>query len=412
MRPQALASFGNSKPGSKHQCRQQYMTLRQRNSQIVRRSREQGFILPLTLWVIAAIGLAVVAVNTWVSQAVENARVLKEQADRELAIANIRNELVFAIGARPVTYRGLEVGRQLDKVDRNDATAMMAAEYRSDRFIKFDGRPYLLESEPDYVLRIYDSRGLLNLNAIAAPNVRRMLGLFNVSEADRNQLVDALEDYVDRDDLTRVSGAEDRDYTRLGLSPAANAWLVTPYEAQYVMGWDRLSELWKRDLQTPLMTTCMGTGLNPNTAGREVLISSINGLMEENVATILERREKRPFRNAREFAAASQSLVREEPFFFTFAPGQCLIVEITHQPSHTRTRFSLTIESFNVKTKPWQVDYAFRIPSEPTPLDREPAPEEVFPAPVTLDAIQHADTEIGGTRPPGALDPQPLDDSP
>lgn len=377
-------------------------------------SAQQGFVLPLTLWVIAAIGLVVVAVNDWVAQTVENARILKQRADTELALSDIRSELIFAIGTRPMSYRGLEVGRLLEKIDPTNAGALMAANFRTDRYVRMDGTPYRMQSNPDFTIRLYDGRGLVNLNSISAPYVRRLLGLFDIDEQTRNSLVDALADYTDRDDLTRVAGAEERDYARLERRPPANAWLNTPAEAQYVLGWDRMTALWERDLASPLLSTCRVTGFNPNTASREALIANFPDLSEDDVRTVLERRAKRPFRNIREFAATARTIVRDEPFYYTFAPGACVIVEVTHQPTGDRTRFSLTIDNFSAKTRPWQIDYVVPIPrrlEEPSAADREPAPARVFPAPDVMDADGRAKPEDLGTRPPGALDPDEADDA-
>ena len=41
-------------------------------------AKTAGFVLPLTLWMIALFGLGVAAINNWVSNAVENARALQQ----------------------------------------------------------------------------------------------------------------------------------------------------------------------------------------------------------------------------------------------------------------------------------------------------------------------------------------------
>jgi|GEM_PF-2774470 len=373
---------------------------------------EGGFILALTLWIIAAVGLVVVAVNQWVSATVDNARVLSEQAEMELAAADIQNELIFAMGTRPMTYRGMEVGRLLEEIDRTDATALMTADYQSSRYIRMDGRPYQVESKPGYVIRIYDGRGLVNLNAVSAPYLRRLLGLFEIPEPDQNSLIDSLEDYTDRDDLTRISGAEEREYARLGRKAPANAWLMTPLEAQYVLGWDQYPALWQREMDTPLLSTCTVSGFNPNTASREALLSNFSGLMEDDIQAVLERRAVRPFRNMREFASTANTLLRDEPFFYTFAPGACVVVEVLRVDTQARERFSLTIDNFSAKTKPWRIDYAFSLPTKNQTADREPFPEEVFPAPDTLDALERDGLNVDAAGAPASMGLEPTDDPP
>ena len=381
-----------------------YMRFYLRPQQTDRRRRDRGFILPVTLWIVAAIGLVIVAINQWLSQTVENARIFRERADAHLAFVSIRDELIFAMATRPMTYRGMETGRLIDRVDQKDANALMAADYKTDRFLRLDGSPYIIESNPDYVIRIYDGRGMINVNGLSQPYLRRLLGLFELPEEVRNSLVDNLEDYIDRDDLTRISGAETKDYERLELDPPANSWLASPHEAQYILGWDRIKDLWRRDLDAPLLTTCRVSGFNPNTASREALIASLPGLVEENLADLLERRKERPFRNTRELSVASGTVLREEPFFFTFAPAPCVIVDLIHQTDGNRIRFSLTIDTVNTKTKPWQLDYVSHIPPK-TPSDPgEPFSEEVFPAPDSVDADQRPDWKAVSTKSSRSLD--------
>ncbi|MBL8644554.1 MAG: general secretion pathway protein GspK [Rhodospirillaceae bacterium] len=366
----------------------------------------RGFILPLTLWAMAAAGLVVVAVNEWVNRSVENARALRESMEMDLALQDIENEILFAWGTRPVSYRGIEVGRFMDKIDRTDPMSVMTADFRTDQFIRLDGRPYVMESNPDYIVRIYDTRGMVNLNVPTLPSLRRLLGLFQLDESTRNSLVDALQDYTDRDDLTRLAGAEAREYERLGRRPPANSTLMTPMEAQYVLGWDKVPELWQRDLEAPFLTTCTDTGLNPNTASREALLSNFPDMTEDDVAEVLKKREERPFRNARELSAAGNTPLREDPFFFSFAPGRCFIIEVTRRDNAFRTRFSLTIEGFNAKTRPWHIDYVLRSPPRSQAENLEPLEQEVFPAPDTMDANQRRRPEDGDAGPQGFMDPQ------
>jgi general secretion pathway protein K len=373
---------------------------------------ERGFVLVLTIWIVAAIGLVVVAVNAWVTQAVNNAGAMQQLTADQIAHANIRNELIYAIGTRPLSYRGLETGRLMEKIDPTDANAMMTADFKTDRYMQLNGLAYRSESHPEYVIQLFDGRGLVNLNNTSAPYLRRMLALFDVPENVANSLVDALEDYTDRDDLTRISGAEAREYKRLGREEPANAWLVTPLEAQSILNWDTLGKLWAKDADTPLFSACVGAGFNPNTAPREVLISNFAGLDEAGVAEILKRQNERPFRNIRELSAAANIAVRDDPFFFTFSPGSCLVIELTHEPTGNRTRFSLTIDTFSAKTKPWRVDYAFPIPSRPQESIGKLDPDKLFPTPESLVAYERQDgaDDLSGSS--GDLGFEPVSNAP
>ena len=173
-----------------------------------RATRSRGFILALTLWIIALFGLGVAAINTWVSMAVDNARALKLRADSEIALSNATNEIVYAMGTRPMTRRGLEVGAGLKRSTDRDMLDAMTVNFETEGYISFDDRPYAMQSDPDYIVRLQDGRGLINLNVATNQMLDRLLTIFGAPETLRNQLPDTLADWTDEDDLTRLAGAE------------------------------------------------------------------------------------------------------------------------------------------------------------------------------------------------------------
>lgn len=355
----------------------------------IRRNAE-GFILPLTLWMIAIMGLVAAALNVWVGNAVANSRTLARRTQLELAQSNITNEVVYMLGTRPTSYRGLEVGPQITFADNNDFNAVMAGPSDSGRYLKFDARSYVSESNPDIVLTLQDGGGLLNLNIATPTNLRRTLTSFDIPEPEINRLIDTLLDYIDDDDLTRLAGAEKTQYARLGLAPPANGLLLTPFEAQRIIGWDKLDAIWKADMAAPLLTTCRGAGFNPNTAPAAALVANVRGLTRDKADQAVEARTKRPFRNIREFGAAADILITDEPFFYTFVPGTCFIVDLVDKPSGLHTRYSLTLEPTSL-TRPWRVDYATRIPSQYRSALDHLDPEATFPTPESIDLSSGTD---------------------
>ena len=355
-----------------------------------------GFILPLTLWLIAIMGLVAASLNVWVARTVADSQALARRTQLALAQSNIRNELVFLMGTRPVSTRGLEVGPQITFADMNDFGAVMAGASDSGQTLKFDGRPYVVQSDPDMVVAIQDGTGLFNLNIATPTNLRRILATFNVPEATSNAMVDALLDYVDDDDLTRLAGAEKTQYERAGLPPPANGSLMTPFELQRIMGWNTLSALWDADMETPLFTTCQSSGFNPNTAPAQALIANVRGLTLDKAEQAITARTERPFRNIREFGAAADILVTDEPFFYLFLPGSCVIVDVIEKNSGQRARFSLTLETTS-QTRPWRVDYAIRIPPQYRSALDNLDPKAIFPTPESIDLP--AGTDDGKAKP-------------
>jgi hypothetical protein len=344
-------------------------------------------------------GLGVAAVNVWVTAAADNARALQSKVNEEITMANLKNELVFEMGTRATGFRGVEIGEDLatDESDKSDLTDFMAAPKETAQFIALDGRPYVLESNPDYVVQLYDARGLLNLNIVSVPILQRFLNFFDVPETARNQLPDTLADWIDTDDLARLAGAEKTDYQRMGKHPPTNAALMTPLEVQSVMGWDQYPALWEADMNTPLFTTCPSSGFNPNTAPEMTLLAYIAGMTKENTAQVLAERAKEPFRSARDFMAAADVILPNEAFFLTLIPGGCVIVDLTNRETNERIRFSLSLLRIP-NGQPWQVDYAFHIPTQYRRKIDGVDPKVVFPTPETISAGDQGDNGTPGVR--------------
>ena len=339
-----------------------------------------GFVLPLTIWVIAAAGLATAVLAEWVSAAVNNAQVLRSKAESEVAFANIRNELVFAFARRPYSYRGLQVGNFENPTTGTLFEDLMNMDVTSDRMIHLDGRPYVVSSNDRFIVKIQDGRGLINLNTINATFLDTLFESLDVPVVDRDTLRDSLLDYRDEDDLSRLSGAERDDYIRQGLYPPSNYHLLTPWEAQRVMGWTQLDELWRAQFDSPLVTTCRSSGFNPNTAPREALVTYLRGVTLDRADVILEYRETAYFRNSRELSSVAGVLLTNQPFFFSFIPGRCLVVDLIERETNERLRFSLTLLPRN-RAQPWQIDYVLRIPQEFGRQSTEVNPGVAFPSP-------------------------------
>lgn len=357
----------------------------------------KGFILALTLWIIALFGLGVAAINSWITVATENARTLRMRVNDELALSDAKNEVVYAIATRPLTHRGLEVGDDLERPSVDDVMFNALVGQETSRYIAFDRRPYVLESNPEYAIQIQDGRGLVNLNRITPTLLRRLLAFYDAPETLRNQLPDTLQDWIDEDEYTRIAGAELGDYERLRRLPPSNARLITPMEAQNILGWDQLPQMWEDDLKSPIFSTCTSSGFNPNTAPEPSLLAHMPGLTEEGAKFVVRQRQTTSFRHARDFMEAANIMVPNEAFFFGTSPGDCMIVDFVNRSSGERTRVALTITSRSLN-QPWQVDYAYRIPSQHSGALDGLDPQLTFPAPETLYSIDERSITTTGVR--------------
>lgn len=343
-------------------------------------SHTRGFILPVVLWLIAAIGLVAAVLSEWVSQAVTNAIAVQERMESDIAFANIRNEIVFAVGRRPYSYRGLEVGTFEEESQGDSLEILMNSNYASDKMVVMDGRPHVVENNKSYAVQIYDGRGLINLNSVASPDLQRLFESQNIPRSESFSLIDGLIDYRDEDSLQRASGAEQQDYTRLGLPPPADAKLLTPWEARRIIGWARQSTLWDAQYKRPVFSTCQASGFNPNTAPPEALVTYVPGISLDNAEAMVEFREKLPFRNIRNVGEAAGIILIDQPFTFSFKPSTCLLIDLVNLEKNERIRFSISLIPFS-RTQPWQIDYVLRVPKAYNSNLDQLDPSFTFPSP-------------------------------
>ncbi len=236
-----------------------------------RRNQQGGFILVLTLWVLVVVAIAAGYFAERVTRATELATQSRQNSRALIDMASTRAEILYRLSTTTLTEYG--VGR--------GSTA-----------IYLDDRPY--QGEGDTIVRIQDTRGLLNLNFVDDGRLNRFLGLLGIEAEQRSRLIDTLRDYTDSDNLTRLNGAEEADYRALNLPPPTNRELVTPWQAKRIIGWRDAPQLWENDRLFKLTTTSQSMGINPNTAPAEVL-STIPGVTEDVATAVIAQRQIAPF---------------------------------------------------------------------------------------------------------------------
>ena len=159
--------------------------------------------------------------------------------------------------------------------------------------------------------RIVDAQARLNLNdtaddgnagRVARARLARLFQRAGLPPA----AVEALADWIDRDDQPREGGAESAFYASAGRA-AANAPLVRSAEAAQVRGIDeaRLAPIAEWITALPASTT-----LNVNTAPAELLATVLDGASGDALASIIGERARRPFASVADFRGRLPSGVR------------------------------------------------------------------------------------------------------
>ena len=321
--------------------------------------RQSGFVLVVTLWIIAIIAIGAAYFAERVAGSVATARQSQETTEAMVEMSNTRAEILFRLCTTPLSVYGLGVTPQ--------------------SVIALDNRAYLGIGRD--TLRLQDSRGLINLNILRPEMVLRLIGQMGVPAENRDALLDTLNDYTDTDNMRRLNGAEAAEYRALGLPLPPNDWLVTPWQLQNIIGWRDHAALWKDQRLPEIVTAAQVIGFNPNSAPREVL-AAMPGSSLEIADRVIQRRAISPFVNLPQLlqVAGPVGLDPDSMLFFP-ADNIRLTQESDKIPWVLRHQITLTPQGDNA---PWRVDYYIKTGPIPSPQNaNKPVP---LPARVALPA--------------------------
>lgn len=226
---------------------------------MVYRKRQQGIALVLVLWVVSLLTVIAAAFSS-------NMR----------TEANLARNLVDSARARHIAEAGI-----------NHAIAQLLAPDTNDSW-KSAGKQYSVSFGDSKVeISILDEAGKLDINTAHPELIDGLLKVLGQSRGERLQLVDAIQDWRDPDDLVRLNGAEKGAYHRAGLGyPPKNSSFEAVEELILVSG--MTPGLYQS--MAPLLTVHSGhAGINPATADPLVL-AAVPGIDNTSIEEYLAAR--------------------------------------------------------------------------------------------------------------------------
>ncbi|MDD2914411.1 MAG: type II secretion system protein GspK [Gallionella sp.] len=311
--------------------------MRQVVFQTAQPGKQHGFILVLTLWIMVIVSIAAGYFSERVARSIELAQQSRQNTRAIIDMAGTKAEILYRLGTVSLTEYGAGRG--------NTAIAL-------------DNRPYYGFGKT--IIRLQDTRGLLNLNLTEDSRMQRFLGLLEIPAEQRGPMIDTLRDFIDEDKLHRLNGAEDDEYRAQGLPPPPNRNLVTPWESKRIIGWRNAPELWKNGRLVELTTTSFSVGINPNTAPADVL-ATLPGVTEEFAQAIIARRQLSPITQEGQIVEITST-----PLNLGLGTGIIAIpsdtIRITQSTQGVPWALQYIIKlTPNDKDAPWQTDYYSRV---------------------------------------------------
>ncbi|GAB5497764.1 MAG: hypothetical protein PsegKO_00750 [Pseudohongiellaceae bacterium] len=260
-------------------------------------SRQRGAVIIIVLWTAVLLTVLVTAmagkVRLSAQTVIHNQDVSTRWAQQMAVLHKAEAELMLDLMARPV-------GMQLEETDEG--------EVRSPAY-RFNGQSlseFFFPKADDYVVRIYNHAGKINLNRIPRRNMQMLIeerlgGVENADPDEVQEYLSAWTDWTDLNSLAALGGAEADYYQSLdpGYTPRNNPELDTVDELLHVRGFAELFEGVNLDAAFTIHGNVRT--LNLNLATREAM-SLIPGMSEEIIENILAFRELEDINNRAEIA--------------------------------------------------------------------------------------------------------------
>ena len=265
------------------------------------RNTAAGFVLAITLWLLAGITIAVGLMTLWAVDQVGQARIGHEMLEDEIAVHDTRDTLLYLASTRELTLAGLPTGTQSEATQalrRLDEFGGFKRDPIGDE-LSLDGSPYMGVGGTTFELQ--DEAGLYAMVWPGPAELERFLLAHGVDRDKIPRLRDTLLDYIDADDLNRLNGAESRDYEREKRSPPPNRRLLVPGELAQVMGWDELAP-GQLSAIIEHITPYYSGAVNLNTMPPDLLPAWVAGC-PETCERITSRRRQTPFHSSADLQA-------------------------------------------------------------------------------------------------------------
>lgn len=338
---------------------------------------EAGFILALTLWMLAAMAVVAAGVAVWSLEQVREASEANAGLQSRQAMIGTRDTLLYQFATTPTNRAGLPMRRmsaehatrlRLDVFGAFDKT-------RTENDLRMDGRGYQGLGETTF--SIQDESGLLSLFWPQPRDIDAALIGFGVAPARVPVLRDRLLDYVDSDDLSRLQGAEETDYRRSGLASPANRRLLLPIELLRVDQWASGDAEVLREL-IEFSSTHYAGAVNLNTMPPDLLPRIVPGC-PATCAALVTARNTLPFISALDLAGRLGVILPGDAFTdYRFAPSEDVRLTLSgEQGAVWRIHVKLTPNAGG--KAPWRISAAYPIPRLANDEATRPTGSDLFP---------------------------------
>lgn len=323
---------------------------------------QRGFVLAITLWLMAIVTVAAGLFALWTAEMRENLQQDQVALQGEIDVQSTLDILLYLFASQQMTVAGLTV-RPMPPT--SPTRSPLTAEESVYSIAPIGGEIAL----DDHVYRgvgsayfaVQDERGLVPMNPPADHQLSSLLRLYGVEE-DIPALMAALRDYADPNDFHRLNGAEAPAYRERGLPDPPNRRLFTPQELMRVLGWREQTALWHAQRLGRVGTAAPLGMPNINTASSSVL-ATIAGVDLALADEIVEERKKKPFMSLTDVSRRLRKSIPLDDLDAFFFPSRYQRLTLWYQGARQERVIHLKLTPWaGAGMQPWSIEYALLLP--------------------------------------------------
>ena len=227
---------------------------------------QNGFVLAVVLWSIAALTLITGGIMARINSTLEQAYQLREMAEREQSLMATEQTLLYTLSAKHWNQGGVDLTpNHTPAADVDPFAAPEGPE--NGPTLRFDGTVY--QGVGDSAFAIQDAGATYSIMEPERTDWLNLMAMLGVEPADADPWLDQLNDYQDRDNLARLNGAEAETYRELGLPEPPNRFMVSPHELRNLPM--ALKYPGVTEELIAIATSSIGNQVNLNTSPPEIL---------------------------------------------------------------------------------------------------------------------------------------------
>jgi len=316
--------------------------------------REQGFVLVLTLSIIAIGLLASSYIARWIDQEVENSSKLASSAQQTIDNFSTLSTIIYVASTHPVTYAGIAFPQ------RQNLGYGLPVDENGDPIVEMQGNELRLDNRlyqgiGNSLFQLQDESGLISVNTLSKDRLKSLFAIAGISQSHVPSALAKLQDYIDNDSEYRPNGAEYKQYRKALVSGPGNHRLRSPEELSAVLGWTSIMSNQQFEKIAYLLTSLPVVPLNINSAPKENLL--ILGLSPQEVQNVITFRESQSinFANIRSLLPSTISLPDTD--IFQYYASRSLRVNILSSSLDKVDEYHIKLTPQVESGKPWHIRY-------------------------------------------------------